>query len=222
MPSRSLVRGTAASFALAGTCLALWGVLHPWDHVTGPQVGQSTQWIVAHSLHFVSGIALLWAISGLAVLRLPHASRFGTAAAAVWFLGAALWTGTGMITAFIWPTLARHAPQMTELNGPVFSPPHPVVVVTNLVFCLGAILTAAALLRAGAVRLAGAAMLALGAAILLVPPHPVGPEPWSVFVAGAVLTGFGTGALARAVPRLAGLTAASPPPPRLQPAAAAA
>jgi hypothetical protein len=206
MQTRTLARGTAASFVAAGASLALWAALHPWDHLTGAAVGQSGQWIAAHSFHFLSGLALLWAISGLAILRFPTATRFGTASAAIWFLGAALWTGTGMITAYVWPTLAVHAPQVTELNGPVFSPPHPVIMVTALVFSSGMILTGIAMLRAGLASLPVAACLVVGGAVLLVPPHPIGPMPWAGFVAGAVLAGIGTAALSRSIPRILATT----------------
>jgi len=202
MQPRSLVRATSAAFMAAGVCLALWAALHPWNHLTGPQVGRSSQWIVAHTFHFLSGLALLGAIAGFAALRL-RAARLGTVAAGVWFAGAALWTGTGMITAFVWPTLAAHAPQLTEANGPIFSPPHPLIVVTNLVFCAGMILTALAMARTGTLPLAAAASLAAGAVVLLVPPHPLGPAPWWLFVAGGVLGGIGTALLGPAVARLA-------------------
>jgi hypothetical protein len=203
MQPASLARATSRAFVLAGASLVLWGALHPWDGLTGPESGASTQWMIAHSFHFLSGLALLGALAGLAVLRMPVATRFGTAAAGVWFVGAALWAGTGMITAWVWPMLAVHAPQITLANGPVFSPPHPLLVVTNLTFSLGMALVAVAMLRAGALPLSAAACLVLGAVVLVVPPHPIGPAPWAMFVAGAVLAGVGTAWMGRAVPRLA-------------------
>ncbi|HET7461318.1 MAG TPA: hypothetical protein VFJ82_08710 [Longimicrobium sp.] len=204
MQPRSLARATSAAFMAAGACLALWAVLHPWNHLAGARVGGSTRWIVAHTFHFLSGLALLGAIAGFAVLRLRTATRLGTVAAGVWLAGAALWTGTGMITAFLWPTLAAHAPRLTEANGPIFSPPHPLIVATNLVFCAGMILTAVAMARTGALPPAAAALLAGGALVLLVPPHPLGPAPWWLFVAGGVASGVGTALLGPAVARLTG------------------
>jgi hypothetical protein len=203
MQPQTLARATSRTFAAAGACLVLWATLHPWNHLTGAAVGQSPRWIAAHTFHFLSGLLLLGAIAGFAVLRLRTASRFGTAAAAVWFAGSALWTGTGMITAYVWPTLAAHAPAMTEASGPIFSPPHPLIVVTNLLFALGMVLTAAAMARAGLMPVAGAACLAVGGASLLVPPHPIGPAPWAAFVAGAVLAGIGTAWMGPSVRRLA-------------------
>jgi hypothetical protein len=200
----------ARTFAAAGACLVLWATLHPWNHLTGAAVGRSPRWIAAHTFHFLSGLLLLAAISGFAVLRLRQASRFGTAAAAVWFAGSALWTGTGMITAYVWPTLAAHAPAMTEANGPIFHPPHPLIVVTNLLFALGMVLTAVAMARAGLMPLAGAACLAVGGASILVPPHPLGPLPWAGFVAGAALAGIGTVWMGISIGRLGEDAAASP------------
>ncbi|MBV9110323.1 MAG: hypothetical protein JO306_13005 [Gemmatimonadetes bacterium] len=200
--TQTLVRSTSAAFVAAGACLVLWATLHPWDHLTGAAVGQSVQWIAAHTFHFLSGLLLLGALAGFAVLRVREASRFGTVAAAVWFAGSALWTGTGMITAYVWPTLAAHAPAMTEASGPIFSPPHPLIVVTNLLFSLGMVLTAIAMARAGLMSVAGAAVMALGGASILVPPHPIGPAPWAAFVAGAVLAGLGTAWMGISIRRL--------------------
>ena len=39
------------------------------------------------------------------------------------FIGNAMFLGTGMITAFIWPMLAVHAPATVELGGPIFHAP---------------------------------------------------------------------------------------------------
>lgn len=203
MQPQTLARATSTAFAAAGASLVLWATLHPWDHLAGAAVGQSPRWIVAHTFHFLSGLLLLGAIAGFAVLRLRTATRFGTLAAGVWFAGSALWTGTGMITAYVWPTLAAHAPAMTEASGPIFSPPHPLIVATNLLFALGMVLTAAAMARAGLMPVAGAACLAVGGASILVPPHPIGPAPWAAFVAGAVLAGIGTAWLGLSVRRLA-------------------
>jgi hypothetical protein len=219
MQPQTLARATSTAFTAAGASLVLWATLHPWDHLTGAAVGQTPQWIAAHTFHFLSGLLLLGAIAGFAVLRLRTATRFGTIAAAVWFAGSALWTGTGMITAYVWPTLAAHAPAMTEASGPIFSPPHPLIVVTNLLFALGMVLTAIAMARAGLIAVPGAACLAVGGASILVPPHPIGPAPWAAFVTGAVLAGIGTAWIGLSVRRLAD---AAPSPARAAEARAVA
>ncbi|HEX6749357.1 MAG TPA: hypothetical protein VF092_18830 [Longimicrobium sp.] len=220
MQTSTLARATSATFAAAGASLVLWATLHPWDHLTGAAVGQTPRWIAAHTFHFLSGLLLLGAIAGFAVLRVRTASRFGTAAAAVWFAGSALWTGTGMITAYVWPTLAAHAPAMTEATGPIFSPPHPLIVVTNLLFAAGMVLTAVAMARAGLMPAAGAACLAVGGASILVPPHPIGPAPWAAFVAGAVLAGIGTAWLGISLRRLGDAAPSAVPIRRAEPVTA--
>src|SRR3954470_17201321 len=90
--TQTFARATSATFMAAGASLILWAALHPWDHLTGAAVGQSPQWIAAHTFPFVPGDLPLGAVAGLAVLRGRQASRSGTAAAAVWFAGSALWT----------------------------------------------------------------------------------------------------------------------------------
>lgn len=191
MQSRTLARSTSISLILAGLSLALWTTVHPWGHVDGEHIGRSGQWMLSHSFHFTAGLALLFAVAGLAAQRLGRASRFETAALATAFTGAALFTGTGLFTAYVWPVLAVHSPVLVAADGPLLGVPHPLIPVSALLFSLGLILLAVALLRARVIPFGAAACTVGGAVLLMVPPPPLSASPWPVLVLGGVLSGAG-------------------------------
>jgi hypothetical protein len=212
MTPHTVDRFTRAAFVLSGASLALWVLAHPWGHVAGAHVGRTGQWVLSHSFHFLAGLFLLFAVLGLAVRRLPAASRLETAAQLAAFLGAALFAGTGLITAYVWPVLAVHAPALVEARGPFLGPPHPLIPVSALLYSAGLVLLAFALVRAGAVPLPAGTTLAAGALLMLAPPPPVAPTPWIVLVAGGVLAGIGTAWLGLALRASSTVDAASPAP----------
>jgi hypothetical protein len=196
MQVHPVTRWSGTAFILSGVSLALWPALHPWNHLAGAEVGQSTAWLVSHTFHFLAGFFALFGLAGLAARPGAAVSRLGVAAFAVALTGAALFTATGVFTAFLWPVLAVHAPQTVEITGPFFSPPHPLIGITSVVFSGGFILLAAALRREGILPLPAAAALGAGALLLVIPPPPISPAPWflivvagGVFGAGLVLLG---------------------------------
>ena len=223
MQSRTLARSTSTAFLLAGTSLALWTTIHPWGHVDGAHIGSSGQWILSHSFHFTAGLALLFAVAGLAAQRMGRAARFETAALVTAFTGAALFTGTGLFTAYVWPVLAVHAPVLVAADGPIFGAPHPLIPLSGLVFCSGLILLATALRRARVIPFGAAAATIAGAVLLLVPPAPMSPAPWVLLFVAGPLAGLGvawTGWMVRAGAVAASTTPASAATPTIEPARA--
>ena len=63
------------------------------------------------------------------------------------FIGGVMFRGTGVITAFLWPIFAAHAPALTELSGPLFSPPHPIIGITAVAFSVDFIVLLISLAR---------------------------------------------------------------------------
>lgn len=180
------------SFILAGVSVALWTVVHPWGTVAGPEVGASGRWLLSHTLHFTGGLFASLGLLAFAPRQLrEEVATLERAGFFVAFTGAVLFTGTGVITAFVWPILANHAPALTEASGPIFSPPHPVIGITAVAFSLGFILLSVALLRAGVLSKVGAVAFVIGAALLIPPPPPLSPVPWVLFPVGGVLFGLG-------------------------------
>lgn len=184
---------------LAGISVALWPLIHPWGSFAGAAIGQSGQWMMAHTFHFLAAGFGLVGLLGFVEREVAAAGRFERTGFVIAFAGTILFAGTGMFTAFLWPVLARDAPQLTELNGPFFSPPHPIILITTITYSLGHILFGVALARAGALAVWGAVSLGLGALLLMIPPAPLSPLPWLVFPTGGVLFGIGLAALGLAM-----------------------
>lgn len=155
--------------------------------------------MLAHTFHFLAGSLGLLGLLGFVEPEVKAAGTLERVAFVIAFAGTILFAGTGMFTAFFWPVLAREAPQVTELNGPFFSPPHPMILVTTVSYSLGYLLLGVALARAGAMAVWGAVALGLGALLLMLPPAPLSPLPWLVFPTGGVLFGVGLTALGLAL-----------------------
>lgn len=186
------------SLIVAGCSVALWTSVHPWGTVAGPEVGGSGQWALSHTFHFLGGLFASLGLLGL-VHRLGAANRLERAGFYTAFVGAVMFTGTGVITAFLWPIFAEHAPALTELNGPLFSPPHPVIGITAVLFSAGFIMLWIGLARRGVLSRGVVGLGVAGAAMLIPPPPPLSPVPWIVFPIGGILFGIGLVALGQAM-----------------------
>jgi hypothetical protein len=211
MDVHPVTRWSGTAFVLAGVSLALWPALHPWNQIAGAHAAQSSAWLVSHTFHFLAGFFALVGLAGLAARPRTAATPLGVAAYAAAFLGAALFAATGVFTAFLWPTVARHAPALVEVSGPFFSPPHPLIGISTVLFCGGFLLLAVVLRRAGVLSSAAGAMLAAGALLLVVPPPPITPLPWPLFVAAGVVFGAGLAQLGLALRRAPAPAAAAEP-----------
>lgn len=211
MDVHPVTRWSGTAFVLAGASLALWPIVHPWDQIAGALPAQSTAWLISHTFHFLAGFFALVGLAGLAARPRTAATPLGAIAYAAAFAGAALFAATGVFTAFLWPTIAVHAPAMVEVSGPFFSPPHPLIGISTVLFCGGFLLLAAALRRSGVLSVPEGATLALGALLLVIPPSPITPAPWPLFIVAGVVFGAGLVQLGLAIRRgLAPAAAAEP------------
>lgn len=179
------------SLLVAGCSVALWTLVHPWGTIAGPEVGASGRWALSHTFHFLGGFFGSIGLLGLAQRQTGAVTRLERTGFFIAFAGTVMFTATGVITAFVWPLLATHAPAVTELSGPIFTPPHPVIGITALAFSLGYILLSVALARAGVISKASAAVFVIGALLLVPPPPPLSPVPWLFFPLGGLLVWIG-------------------------------
>jgi hypothetical protein len=77
-----------------------------------------------------------------------------------------------------------------------------VIGVTTLLYAAGNALLGVALRRAGVLATPTSVALVAGALLTLVPPAPLSPAPWGVFVAGCVVLGAGLAGLGLALGRV--------------------
>jgi hypothetical protein len=200
MPRTSLVRWCGLAGIAGGLAIAAFVLLHPWDRFVGAEVGSSPAWQRAHTLHFVGAALSLFGLLGYFAHQREHLGNLGLVGFVVAFLGMSMFVGTGMITAFIWPMVARQAPQAVELGGAMFSTPalHSMSLTAALMIT-GYVLFGLATWRAGLLPRWGTVALTVGAVLGMIPPQPLGPLPWAGLVVGGVLFGLGSTSLGYAV-----------------------
>ena len=123
MVATSFVRWSGMACMLAGLAMAAFVLIHPWDQLVGAEIARSARWRIAHTLHFVGALFAIPGLLGLFVFARERLGALGIVGMIVSLIGTAMFLGTGMITAFIWPMLAVHAPATVELGGPIFHAP---------------------------------------------------------------------------------------------------
>jgi hypothetical protein len=207
MKRHPLERWTPAVLIGAGASLAMWSGGHPWNQLAGSEVGHSLGWRIAHVWHFMGGLLLLFGLLGLFAQRQDvFRSRLGTTALVVAMVGSALFTAGGVFTAFIWPVLSRHAPEMVAAEGPFFSSLDLLLLVTTVTFATGLVLLGTTLRQAGVISRANLAVLTVGSLLLLAAPPPIGPAPWFLFALSGVVTGIGVAGIGVSLLRASGAT----------------
>ena len=198
LPLRT-VAGTA--FILAGACVALWALTHPWGVLGGGDTGRSGRWIVSHTFHFLGAVLGLTGLMGFVHREVNSAGLMERTGFGIAFAGTILFAATGVFTAFFWPVLATHAPHLVAVDGPFLSPPHPVTVASRVLYSVGHAAFAVALMRERAIGRGGGVALVTGALLLMIPTEPLSMLPWLLFPLGGTLFGIGLAALGIAVRR---------------------
>lgn len=191
MSANATIRLNGIACILGGIFLAAFVLVHPWDQLLGAEIARTAQWRLAHTFHFAgAGFALL-GLPGLYAQQRAALGWFGLTGFILSFLGTAMFLGTGMITAFIWPMLAVYAPTCVEVGGPIFASPVSVLAfaLTAVILASGYVVFGIATLRAGVLPRFATLALVVGAILGMLPPHPVGALPWWALVLGGVLYG---------------------------------
>lgn len=167
--SRHLKPGAAVTAATAllllgfGVAPTLWlpagGSLLEW--VRDPQ------WFVLNLAALVMALLLPLALAALYLAQADSVGKVGLAGFVCAFLGSLLFLGLQFDETFVWPVLAREAPSLLALQGPMFTAPAfmGAWLVMGLVFMLGWITFGAATYRAGVLSRSGGALLAAGMAV---------------------------------------------------------
>lgn len=191
MPVSIIVRLNGISCIIGGVFLAAFVLIHPWDQLLGAASALTIRWRLAHTFHFLGAAFALLGLPGLYLQQRAALGWFGLVGFILSALGTAMFLGTGMVTAFIWPMLAVYAPACVEPGGPIFSSTISATafVLTALVLAGGYTAFGVATLRAGVLPRLYILALVVGAILGMLPPHPVGPLPWWALVLGGVLYG---------------------------------
>lgn len=191
MAPHTVIRWSGAALVLGGASLALFMVVHPYGEIAGAHAAHSVRWVPAHSLHFAGALLVLLGLPGMYARQMRQTGRLGLVAAVLAMAGTAMFVGTGMITAFIWPVVAQATPEFVAADGPMFADPLPRFA-TDAPYAgmvLGFVLLAAASIRARTLPLETSVVLAIGVVLFSSPVEPVGPLPFILRVIGALAFG---------------------------------
>src|SRR5215204_6499984 len=120
MSPTQVIRWSGAMLVLGGICLALFLLVHPYGEVAGAHVAHEDAWIPAHSFHFFGALFTLFGLVGLYAKRWEALGRAGFVAFVLAFIGTAMFVGTGMITATLWPAIADDYPEFVSEDGGMF------------------------------------------------------------------------------------------------------
>jgi hypothetical protein len=191
MSGQDLVRWSGLACIIGGVAIAAFVLVHPWDQLVGADIARTARWRLAHTLHFVGALFALAGIVGIYAQARDRLSTLGTVGFVLSFCGNAMFLGTGMITAFIWPMLAVHAPATVELDGAIFHAPISATafLLTAVVMTIGYVLFGFALLRTKVYPGVAVVVLVIGAILGMFPPNPATPFPWAGLVLGGVSYG---------------------------------
>jgi hypothetical protein len=190
---RLLIRLCGVASILGGIFLAAFVLIHPWAQLVGAAIARTLQWQLAHTFHFIGAVFTLLGLIGIYVHQRARLGPLGLVGFIMSFIGNAMFVGTGMITAFIWPTLAVSAPATVEYGGPIFASFPSVIAffLTGVTVILGYVLFGLAMLKARIFPRPATLTLVAGAILGMLPPEPIGALPWAGLVFGGVLYGVG-------------------------------
>jgi len=192
MSERILVRWSGACVALGGLSIAAYMLIHPWAERTGA-VATTTQWVVSHGFHFVGALLLLLGLTGLYLRQRERTGWAGLVGFLLAFVGTALFVGTGLSSAFLWPAIAFEAPTFVASGGGMFT--HPLalgpILAARVFLVLGFVWLGVVSFRAGVLPRWGSILVIVGVVATNLPTEPVGPVPWVVSVLGGIVLSLG-------------------------------
>ena len=194
-------RHSGAALVFSGVAFALFMLLHPYDELAGVHGPHSATWVPSHSFHFLGALLALFGLLGVRDRWLSNSSWKEKLAFGAAFTGTAMFVGTGMITAFLWPAIADHAPSFVAADGPMFTDvlASGAITVTYILLVVGYVSLAIVLRRSEAISIADTLLLVGGVLLFSAPVEPLGPAPWILRVAGGIVFGAGLARLGLAL-----------------------
>ncbi|MEO8538655.1 MAG: hypothetical protein ABI577_02865 [bacterium] len=191
MSPAQMIRWSGLALALGGICFMLFLIVHPYGEVAGAHVAHNSAWKPAHSFHFFGAMFTLFGLVGLYAWRWEPLGKLGFAAFVLAFIGTAMFVGTGMITAALWPAIAKDYPPFVAKDGGMFEDPlvAGTTTATYVFLSLGYVLLGAVLWRKQLAPVGACALLMVGILMFSAPVDPVGPAPWIARYLGAIVFG---------------------------------
>lgn len=181
MELRLLIRWSAPVLVVGAVAAAFGAIIHPAGE-TRVYTGEAL-WVPSHVLIFAGLTLLVFGFMGLYLAHARATGMFGLVAFVITTIGLIISAGAALgVGSIVQPLTAARAPDLWELDGPLFTDPAVrLLLVLNYVWTVGLLLYAAALIRAEVrpswpawVIVAGAAFGVARAAVLATAPQVLG------------------------------------------------
>ena len=200
MSGNKLIKWSGCLTALGGICMAAYMLVHPWAQRTG-DIATTAQWFVSHSFHLVGAFLLMLGLFGLYLRQQEETGKPGLFSFLVAYLGTALFVGTGVTSAFLWPAVADQAPSFVADGGGMFTHWMALgpILAARIFLVLGYVWFGFVSFRAGVLPRGGSLLVMVGVVAMNLPTQPVGPVPWVVSVIGGVVFCLGLVSWGRAL-----------------------
>jgi hypothetical protein len=192
--SNRTIRRLGLIAAIGGLSQALFFVLQPGHTLAGADLAVTPQWFLAHSLHFVGALLTIVGLLGIHARQRAAAGGFGTFAFGAVMVGTAMNVSLGLVSAFVWPVICRHSPDMCAATGPIFDIKETFAqsfLLGIVTLVLGWVLFGWSLIRAAVLPANAGRLMIVGAFVFGVMPPPMTHLPFGISVFGGVLLSIG-------------------------------
>ncbi len=167
MTSKKLIRWSGLIAIINGVLLLGFGILPdiflPMKEPLLNWVVDS-QWFILNLCAFILTVLTPLSILGLYAKQVERIGKVGLIGFLLVYLGGMLYVGVQFDEAFTWPVLAKYAPQLIDIKGPMFADPAFSIayMLMAVLFIPGLIMLCIATVRAKVLPKWGAILLAVG------------------------------------------------------------
>jgi len=167
MTSKKLIRWSGLVAIINGVFLLGFGILPdiflPMKEPLLNWVNDS-QWFIFNLCAFMLTVLTPLSILGLYAKQVEKVGKVGLIGFLLVYLGGMLYVGVQFDEAFTWPVLAKYAPQLIDIKGPMFTDPafSLAYMLMAVLFIPGLIMLCIATVRAKVLPKWGAILLAVG------------------------------------------------------------
>jgi hypothetical protein len=155
MKTKSTTNVLGTLLAASGTLLIIWWLLLGLSQVTGGAGGSLARlvlmstWVPINIVGLLSALLLILGLIGILIGNSSDLGTFGFVGIILGTAGAALFTAVQFSETFVWPLLARHARDLLEIEGPMFTDRafFASYLIMGVLFALGVVFVAAQSLK---------------------------------------------------------------------------
>lgn len=198
MLDQKLYRWTGSALIGAGIAMAIfWLMVLPLETFAGPETPLHSLFVPGQVFHILAASLAVFGFFGLYLKQKEAAGNLGAVGFVIAVVGMMFFLADGLIAIIVFPALAKHAPEMTNAAGPLFTGRalgfYIAFAATNMI---GIVVLAIATLRANLMPKMAAVLFLAGGILFNLPPMPA---LHLVLIAGGVIWGIGAIGLGNAL-----------------------